>query len=703
MNMKQKIRFNFKLYLEGLRQLRVTGVIGLILMIGAPILLAISMANQQVPDVPTTMTGVEYQMLLLFNFISFMPIFTMLLFQFLNKRNASDFYHVIPHTRSTVYLSFTLSVLTWIIVLIASSVVTGIICASINHTYMTLEINSLLAFAIYCISACFVVGGAIMIAKGLTGTILNSLILTAIILFLPRFLITLFISTLENHPMLRECMGNAFTEASINPVIGIVFYFLGIDNSLDIYRMVCNVPTILYGFGLGLIYYVLGGILYCRRSSETATQSAPNRILQAIYRIIVAMIMCSLLITVLFQQKELYKADIDVSTYVIIYIIIIFVYFLYELLTTRKLKNLIHAIPTLAIVAVLNVALYFGIQGAYNSALKFRPAADEINSITVLSEDIHRDTWLDYRAYVLSEVGGIELDDPEIIQDVSDCMNRYMDIVENSSVAWDSMKMEIETNGATKKRNVYLTNSCYQAINEALAKNEKFRKEWMSLPQSKYISILPNLYQGEGASEEYDLYQMFCDEMKNVSFEEWYECSETYASTQMTFVVHTVLNGKSYNVEIPVYDKLAPNTLTSYLNIVETQQKNKLEEAHEALTEIQKTGAEVNGNIYVSVEDRDSVLIYDDNLIFENADVPLHILNSIADKPMQESAYFVQINMDIWYVKDGNASEDEGIEGTSSENLYYYFMLPADEETIRELKNIGLEQLGSIETTVAAS
>ena len=49
---------------------------------------------------------------------------------------------------------------------------------------------------------------------------------------------------------------------------------------------------LLYTFLLGLLYFLIAAFLFCRRRSEAAGQSAPSRLLQHIYRIVVTMTIC---------------------------------------------------------------------------------------------------------------------------------------------------------------------------------------------------------------------------------------------------------------------------------------------------------------------------------------------------------------------------------------------------------------------------
>lgn len=691
--MKQKIRFDLGLYIEGLRQLRVTGIIGLISMVGIMLIMLISLGEYTL-DEPRQFTGLNYMPWLILAFVGFMPLMMLQMFHFMNKRNASDLYHSLPHTRSTIYLSLTAAVVTWVLALIFATVLTGMIGAWVMPERIALSYSTLLPWILYCISASILVGGAIMIAKGLTGTLLNSIVLTGLILFLPRFLLSLFIGTIESNPIFASCISNSFTANTINPVVGMVFAVFGMDYRMNVGELAIHIPAIIYGFVLGLIYFAVGGFLFCRRNSETASQSAPNRLMQAVYRILVAMTMCSVVIALLFVEIYLYSYDdMQIYPYVIGYLAIIFVYFLYELLTTHRLKNLVKAIPTLGIIAVLNVIMYFGLVGIYNSAMNFRPAPDEINSVTVRPDIVSDYGYMNYSDYVLTKIDGVKLDDPQVLKDVSYSLEQSLKMTEEdvSEIhCYDSRNqmltpvfMEIETDGKNVTRNIYMTEERYAQLNQAILESENFRKAWLSPPESSYVSIYDYYGSFSESEQAAELYDKFCAEVKNADFETWFNAHNGYESAAFTFTVNYLSNGTNYNIDIPVYQEAAPETIAYYYQETEEMQKKKLKALTEQLREMKEAGVIVDGNVYVNVRD-DAYTSYFQNEWYLNntdtLDIPLEVLETRADGALKTADKIMEISVAVWYV-DGISQRDFG-------GMNYNFMYPADETTIAMLKEL---------------
>lgn len=621
--MKQKISFNPRIYIEGLRQLRVTGLISVIVMFAITVFritaeLPVSQYGSYEYRENIAYTGVEWMSWLLISFIIITPILVMQMFQFMNKRNSSDFYHSLPHTRSTIYLSLITAALTWIVLSILATVIPSLLSALIFPKYISFVYDTFFLYTAYCIASSILVAGAIMIAKGLSGTILNSVILTGVILFLPRLIMSLLIGAIETNPIFDGTIGNAFTDNDMNPVTGLVFSLFGIDYTSEA-ELLISVPAIVYGFILGLIYLSIGMFLFIVRKSETASQSATSSKMQAVFRILITSAICIPGVITIFHECTLYR-DQDMYWYgmVIFYIVVVFVYFLYELITTKKLKNLVKAIPGLGIVAVFNIAMYFGISVSYNSAMDFRPATDEINSVKVIPEAYSEHDYLTYYDYVLNEIGGVVITNPEIIEDVSVTLNQnlsdtekglnvfYDKIYSSNSNLSDSVMVEIETNGDSEKRNIFMTEDTYTNVSTAIAGSKDFQKAWMTPPDNKkfeYVFVYSDGYGRAGFedAESAELYKMYRNEIKDVDFQKFFDSYITNAMSNMRFEVCYLMDGKTYYVTVPVYEDVTPDTYARYMELYEQKQLEELKEAEEYLTLLENSGADFYGDGWVDV------------------------------------------------------------------------------------------------------
>ena len=107
--------FDVGLYLDGLRQLKIVGVMLFVILELEAILIplgqyiAILQRLEYSPSAVYNMGVVNFlQMhpLLVLTFTVFAPVMMLYLFSFLNKRNSSDFYHSLPNPRLSLFFSF---------------------------------------------------------------------------------------------------------------------------------------------------------------------------------------------------------------------------------------------------------------------------------------------------------------------------------------------------------------------------------------------------------------------------------------------------------------------------------------------------------------------------------------------------------------------------------------------------------------------
>ncbi len=721
--MKQKIGFNTGLYIEGLRQLKVTGLISVIVMLGISIIRIVGefpINNDYEISSASSYTGIDWMPWLLLSFVFITPMLTLQMFNFMNKRNSSDFYHSLPHTRSTVYISFLSAVLTWVLISIAATIIPSLIGALIFSNVYTLVLDTCFVFMLFCISASVLVMGAITIAKGLSGTLLNNIILTGILLFLPRFLIALILDSLNYHPVLSGTVSGGFFSDSLNPVTAIIFSLMGFATEVSVTEIVVSAAPIIYGFVLGIIYIIIGLAFFVVRKSETASQSATSRTMQAFFRILIATALLVPLVTTIFDTKYYYSDNDTYRFGLCVWVVaVIFIYFLYELITTKKLKNLVKAIPGLGIVAILNIAIYFGIVAAYNSEISFRPAADEINSVTILPKEI--DDWetLDYYNYTLRSIDGVTLTNPAIIEDVSEILGKNLDLADNNlsnfyhtiynsgTESVHEIPITISTNGKEKTRNLYVSEAVYNDINAALCATKDFKDAWTNpLALSKITGIESYFYgyntEYYDAEESKELYNIFLDEVKSADFTTWFQ-SFIKESSGMEFNIWTVIDGKSQSISIPVYESVAPQTIAK---AKERYNKNTLEKINNAMEylDLLDTCDSIYGEIDVNIESFSSIMEYsnlnmlgftvteedittdkdisfDGGWSFESTDIVREFINARSGDTFDANRDVAVLNISF------NIYETQ----PDIDSLGYYLSFPASEETIEKLKSIAEE------------
>ena len=111
------------------------------------------------------------------------------------------------------------------------------------------------------------------------------------------------------------------------------------------------------------------------------------------------MVICIFIVCVMFSEMTTGMMRDEWFAFLVLYLVAALVYFAYELITTKKWKNLLTALPGLGIVALLNVGILLGMHAVEKHIVAQRPAMQEI----ILQ---HRRHGLYFRQQ-LSELSGL--------------------------------------------------------------------------------------------------------------------------------------------------------------------------------------------------------------------------------------------------------------------------------------------------------
>ena len=584
--------FNPRLYLDGLKQLRLIGIVAFVILELEAVLVPLGhyITIRQNPnyylsfDMPTgyvistsTIGFTEMHPLLVLCFVLFAPIMVLYLYSFLNKRSSSDFYHSLPCSRVCLYLSFMAAVITWIAAIILISSATSLLGFALLHEYFTINLTSVWTMLFNTFAACLYVSAAVSLAMCLSGTLFTNLVVSFLLLFMPRILITIFTTSLSN--AVHILSSDHFLpplDSKYNIVTNLVFgVFTGRSSETFTY-----LPGGVYTLCLGLVFTALAAWAFHRRKSEAAGQSAPNRALQMVYRVLLGLIVC------LYPCMAIFEAIIhgtrldgdDLFEYAVLYIAAIVVCFVYELITTRKWRNLVRVLPSLGVLAVLNVLIIGGLAGGYYSALSFHPDAEDIIYVRMVDKGNN---------YFGAQLGTIELDDPVIRETVANRLQDHTDRLRKNpnSNFYDYYEqlqtVAIHTRGRTVYRRLAFTTADQRHIWEQLMQNEKVQRLYTTLPQlgSNATSVrVGNL----SSSQAEEVYASFQREMEAMNFHDWYayvrrynRSNDCYINTEddteekysfATLYVATGIGSDQRTLYLPLTEDF-PETTNLYMNM----------------------------------------------------------------------------------------------------------------------------------------
>ena len=185
--MKNKF-INFRLFYEFFKQIRVLGIIITVVLCGGSAFWDFVLYSSKLDD--GYIANISDVAPILYYAVYLIPIvFTFKAFSFLYKRKACDFYHSIPDRRSSVFVSAALAAICWSLISIIAVTLAGYLSLIIIGSVC--PFSYALYFIAYNAVIALLITGCASIALSITGTLLSGLILTVIIMFLPRIIIFL--------------------------------------------------------------------------------------------------------------------------------------------------------------------------------------------------------------------------------------------------------------------------------------------------------------------------------------------------------------------------------------------------------------------------------------------------------------------------------------------------------------------------------
>lgn len=579
--MKKRI-FSPRLYLDGIKQLRIIGVLSTIAiaLIGliSPVMRYLNTLDSILTDY--TVASVNYfemNPLILLMFCAVAPLMALYLFNFLNKRDSSDFYHAIPETRQCLFLSFFAAIVTWLLfIIVFTTAVITFAYAVLPHLY-TVNYSSVFLTCFNAFAGSLLIAASVVIAMTVTGTVFSNVLVSLLLIFLPRLLILLAVMGVSDaFPLVNGLPFASVLSYEYNVPVGFVFGLIFSNYDIALTSLSSGIYTLI----VGLIYSGIALLLFVRRSSETAGQSAPNRTLQAVYRLLIGAVLTSVAMYGLFDtlaSKDSLDAEF-LGTVVILLVISLVLMLAYEVITTRRFKGIMKCAANSIVALVVFGGIYMGgMYGLYRVTASYSPEADEIQSVSVLVST----RFYGNADYFQSKISEIELTDDTAKAIVAKQLKYSLDLLETSRERFyqsdlTRVSVAIKSGGTTHLRNILMSQDDQAAMYGAVYDTEAFRKVYMDLPES-VAHMYSNNFGRISAVTQNKLYQTLRAEVAEIGFEKWYALmsntsednyykNDITASSILGYLECTLYEGTEwYNMMIPIDITVLPKTAQAYL------------------------------------------------------------------------------------------------------------------------------------------
>lgn len=667
--------FSVGLYIEGLRQLRIVGILGVILMFGSSLVTNISRAlnyRRQATLYPEEslvlypIDGVDAMSLLVIVFCAFAPIMVWMLFHFMNKRNSSDFMFAIPNTRLSIYCSYLSAIITWIAAMVLAGLIGVLLPAAIFSNYLNIMYDTVFLFALSTFLCSLQVISVVLIAMSITGTFFSNIVLSGMLLFGPRLFIYMLTSIPESIPFICEAPNRfSFWSTSINPIFGFVFEII-LERIINGTTIFYSAVPMIYSVVLSVIYLLFAAFLFQRRKSETAGKSAPNPLLQAIYRIAITMLYCiAVAVIILFECNEM--TDGMIFSIIVAYLIAVALYFLFELVMTKSLRKMWKAAPGLLIVLVLNGVTIFGMRAAIHNAYQFQPTAEQVESISFVSQKIENGTYIYYNDYIQQKCTDV-ITDQELISNILENLKEDKDLFENGGHGnyysneprnrYKGFYFKIKTKSETRYRYIRIDPKTQRVLAEQLQQSFQNGNESWRIPPEPIEGSIWTYNDGgynweEGSEKRTALFEQLKEELQTVDFLDWYDINHNGTETAtfyFNYEVHTE-DKETYQFNIPVYAALYPKTAELYNTYLYESEKEEIAEAKQFVeTKMQNLRSSEDYDVDITAYYYDT-----QSQSYQTADISSTTFlkeifeNGLLDQPIGNTDSYVDINIYVYY------------------------------------------------------
>lgn len=413
----------------------------------------------------------------------FAPFFTMSQFRYLNDRAKSDFYHSIPYTRTCTFFSFFAAIVTWIVGIALASYGVSMLLWTLHPNYVFL-LGPTLLHMLQLILGCILLAAMMAVAMSVTGTAASNIAVCGLMCCVVRVVCLLFLSTMEE---LVPIANFGDTDSFFSPA-----FFLPIGLLLEVWtsESMITAPIIWYNLAITVALIAVATLLYRLRRSETAGSSAPSRAWQHVYR-------CAFCAPFAITVAALcYQSTVDAVAVMLVVTLII--YFLYELITTKKLKNLLSAAPYLGVLLVVGLLFAGTITAAREITLSDTPSAEQIQSVSIprLEENGRCSS---FESLVIDSAS---TDDPKVLSMVADNLKSAVDAIRNDNfsdyrykrsrsddMSYTTFDVVIcKKDGSRITRTLTMSVFDYQTIVNCISNSSSFREAVLSMPSAEEIT-----------------------------------------------------------------------------------------------------------------------------------------------------------------------------------------------------------------------
>lgn len=636
MNSKASARFwgfNPRMFWEGFRQLRTVGILALVILTLAAILMPVGIAISELtveePVYSVRLVSLLNMHPLLTLLMPLAPLMVLMLFQFLNQRKSGDFYHALPVSRAGLFFSLFAAVMAWVLLIAVVSTAASLITTLCFPMLFQITFSSILPFLTATLSGALLLAGCAAVAMCITGTLFTNVLVTGLLFFAPRFLMIYVSEILQNIiEIIPGQYNNPFLDLSYNIPYALVAWVFTGDSTVSV--LLDNWSGCLYTAVMGFVLLLLANFLFRIRHSEAAGQSASTPLLQTVYRLLITFLVTLIPVAIIVDRltSDFGFDPEDYFILLVLYLIAAVAFCVYELITTKKPRQLLKIAPSFLIVLAADAVLLLGIAGGYHSVLSFRPKASEIDAVSFSQQSYSARSYQEN--YFAARSKRIAIEDPKIAEIVSERLEAaarlnspHGELRESVNDAFTFLT-SIRTGGVTRQRILTFTKEQTSVILSTLEKIPEYQSTYTLPQKSGDVSVRHFQLTQEQINE---VYRLMVQEINALPFETRYAllAEGDHDGFDIDSVFVTVnYRASFYNLSVPLTNTLTPKAYEKYLTYLFEEDDDRRDTVRSILQNLTQKQAEEK-HLYIEVFDPVEQVTYGANFggmstrLFDNA------------------------------------------------------------------------------------
>lgn len=589
--------FSLPLFWQGIKKLRIPGIAMAISVIGLNIIMPLTTAASdrarqanylnyldgkvnewggwyEIPTMRAVDSFNEFAPVAL-ALVAFAPLLAFLMFSYLNDRGKSDFYHSIPQTRLCTYISFSASIAAWLSAVLLATTAINLILWS-TAVYHTMVIGEVLA-----VMACVLLGSLLTmtiatVAMMLTGTTVSNLFVAVLILLVaPIVYWEYFEAMYDIVPVFN--VDHSWTRLLVIENYYPFALFSGILSGSSHYQNILfDGGIIAYTLLLTVGLWIAGAALYHIRRSEMANQSAPNRLLQHIYRCAVTLPL------LLWPIMDALQNGLSTEHLWVMFLALI-LYILYELTTVKKIKPMLRSLPVFGILIAVCFAIYGSLYLVHAGVQADVPNRSSVKTVAVDPDQLRLDgDIIDTEELAIADERAIALVMEALEFSAPLTRDEYREIVNGIRYDYDTDKMVEEMlsftppvnysrvnvqiklrSGRTLHRSVWMDEVKWTELKNIYFESEVYRNAYLSIPApSEVYSIslnTPKDYYPLTTEQATTLYATFHAEYSALSAMQQKTIRDAEQHGGNDYLPRMVIDSTLYNRALYIY--VAPDLL----------------------------------------------------------------------------------------------------------------------------------------------